>query len=81
MKIVKPEPVSLIVEEVKQYDLKVSMEFILKLRDEAERQKISKNAKAFAKILGNTGKDIPETNQESVSKLNEIADSFEIIEE
>lgn len=83
MKIVikkKPEP-KLEVEECEQHKLKVNMDIILKLREEAERQKLHRNTKAFAKTLGNEGKDVPNLSQESTSQLDKIAESFEIIEE
>lgn len=83
MKIViekKSEP-ELEVEECENREIKVSMDIILKLREEAERQKLHRKTKAFAKTLGNEGKDVPNMTQESTSQLNQLAESFEITEE
>jgi hypothetical protein len=80
MKIVKQQA-NLEIEESEEREYKVSMEFILKLRKEAKRQKLTKDAKTFAKMLGNDGKDIPEIDQESKVELDKIANSFEITEE
>ena len=57
------------------------MEYILKLREEAERQKLQKNVKAFAKTLGNEGKDVPNFSQESMSEMERLAEEFEVIDE
>jgi len=66
---------------VEEGEFKVGMDFIMKLRTEANRQKAYRSSKDFAKMLGNDGSDIPDFKQDSLSELDKIADSLEIIEE
>jgi hypothetical protein len=66
---------------VEEGELKVGMDFITKLRAEANRQKAQKSAREFAKMLGNNGEDIPDFEQESMAELDKIANSLEITEE
>ena len=69
------------IEENETKEVKVSMDLILKLREEAARQKVQRDAKSFAKTLGNNGADVPDFTQESQTELDEIAEGFEITEE
>jgi len=73
--------INLVTEEFEEKEVKVNTDFILELRAEAARQKIQKNAKEFAKTFGNNGNDVPRIDRKSISEINKIIESFEIIEE
>jgi hypothetical protein len=67
--------------KAEEAEVKVDMDFIKKVRAEAERQKVQRNAKQFAKKLGNNGKDMPKVEIESKTEMDDLIESMDIIEE
>jgi len=62
-----------ITEEVKC--LPSSHKLISEMRALSKIQKLEKDAEAFAKVLGNNGKDFPKPRPEQC-EINQLADSF-----
>ena len=68
-------------EEMVNMDIKVGMDFVLKLREEGERQKLHRDMEKFTATLGDDGKDTPKFKKESLVEMDRIAEEFEITEE
>jgi hypothetical protein len=62
--------------------MKVTEEFISGLRALATRQKVELNAKKFAELCGDDGKEILKLSSDSdENQINQIAEALEVIEE